>query len=149
MSNTDTKHVLTAAMVAAYCNAQVREIETGKVYELVEIQIKRNMILAAIDVKEAVYANTCKFQLVLTSPDKITDAKALIMAKKHFVKEELQTAKTLKNLLSQLNYSDTWEFGEAVEFTDICRSLNIDMGYKSIPSLIAAGLAVEKTNDNG
>jgi len=144
----NTQHKLTAQMVAAYPNAQVmyRTDLGGKgvIGNLQWLYFRRDELVASIENSFMDMQDDCaNFQLVLTSPDKITDAQALKVAKEFFI-EEWQTLEKSKAIFSNLDYDDDWNLDSATKFTDICRSLNIDMGYKNIPSLIAVGLAVEK-----
>lgn len=134
MSNTDTKHVLTAAMVAAYHNAQVMHKITKNIHEVGSILSKDNKIALA---GSYTFSNVSDFQLVLTSPDKISDAQALEVAKEYY--PLYPTWHTVSHGMAIVKERD-------VEELDTCRAYNIDKGYKSIPSLIAAGLAVEKTH---
>lgn len=144
MSNTNTQHVLTAAMVAAYCNAQVRDKRNGNIYSVHALYIETNKFIGSNFEYPFCLSD---FQLVLTSPSNITDAQALDVAKEYYsIVPEMHTIENGKKMCSYFQGSKKWHAVSCIEFTDICRSLNIDMGYKNIPSLIAVGLAVEKTN---
>ena len=144
-----TTHKLTAQMVAAYPNAMVIETETGDMYDVLCVHGKFNSINVQLSNSEGIsdvfsFVQTSHFQLVLTSPDKITDVQALVMAKGYCKLDKSHTVKAGRKLLESLiNLNEDWAASSAVELADICRSLNIDMGYRNIPSLIAVGLAVE------
>lgn len=145
MSNTDTKHVLTAAMVAAYCNAQVVEIKTGAIGKVLEIHFKSDSLFVNEGDFGGYYSHASNFQLVLTSADKITDAQALQVAKEYYPTVTMyHNCFYGKSLVEDYKSDFDMQASCTRELSDICRSLNIDMGYKSIPSLIADGLAVEK-----
>lgn len=149
MSNTDTKHVLTAAMVAAYCNAQVIEIKTGAIGKVLEIHFKSDSLFVNEGDFGGYYSHASNFQLVLTSPDKITDAQALEVATQ-FCHEDWQTIESGRAIIGDVSKKQAKNNPiDTRELSDICRSLNIDMGYKNIPSLIAEGLAVEKEVSHG
>lgn len=147
MSN--TKHVLTAAMVAAYCNAQVMEIKTGAIGKVLEIHFKSDSLFVNEGDFGGYYSHASNFQLVLTSPDKITDAQALEVAKEYYRDfPHYQDVSSGKHAIEDFNEMHLDGSDSLRELIDLCRSLNIDMGYRNIPSLISAVLAVEKTNDN-
>lgn len=73
----NTQHKLTAQMVAAYCNAQVREIKTGAIGNVLEIHFKYDILFVNEGDFGGYYSETRNFQLVLTSPDKITEREAI------------------------------------------------------------------------
>lgn len=152
MSN--TTHKLTAQMVSAYPNAMVIETETGDMYDVLCVHGKFNSINVQLSNSEGIsdvfsFVQTSHFQLVLTSPDKITDAQALEISKWNLNGSESEPTPTAEHGRWSIEaiLKGRYSLGLIQSFTDVCRRNNIDVGYCegycNIPSLIAAGLAVE------
>lgn len=134
-------NTLTAEMIAAYPNAFI--LRDGKAYRIncIDVFCKDDLAIRIRDkndINDWCYLHECK--LILTSPDKITDEQALVVDKEYMNEERIDV---VKNVLLEWDLSIDWRPNCAISFADICRSHNIDLGYKNIPSLIAAGLAVE------
>lgn len=137
-------------MVAAYPNAQVIYKDGTLNKEIVywdvsEIRIKDNKIWVSSDKYKGFNCDASDFQLVLTSPSNITDAQALEVAKEYYPTVGMyQNSFYGKSLVEDYKSDFDMQASCTRELSDICRSLNMDFGYKNIPSLISAGLAVEK-----
>jgi len=134
MSN--TTHKLTAAMVAAYPNAMVIDKHEGnKSYKIAHIDLL-NRFLLVLDSQDGDFLiDVSRCQLVLTSPANITDAQALEVAKEYYRDfPHYQDVSSGKHAIEDFNEMYLDGSDSLRGLIDLCRSLNIDMGYKSIPN---------------
>jgi len=137
---------LTAQICAAYFGCEVR-------MDLIETSIG---VMLGMDTKYiTVYYNTYRLshfvsfneaKLVLRRLESLTDDEALHIHRSMFPESMELDFEGIKLNIENLLQKSTWGFvpSNTRNTIDYLRSIKIDIGYGDIPSLIDAGLAIEK-----
>jgi len=132
---------LTAAIAMSYPNAEIfREEHTYP--PMFGLDIKINTInLQYKDAGSCGDYTITECQLILTPLDKISDEDAVEVCKFLYSNPALHNPERGKSVATVGDWHST---RKGVEVIDYLRSKGYDCGHGSIPSLIAAGVAVEK-----